>query len=200
MDYRLGTFNHMTDDITIFHSYQPCFESYKIKITDGSFSSMASKGSFILSNNFRLLFVLYISKLMCNMLFISKVTKDLNCVTKFFLNDCEFQEMEIGKMIGCDKEHEGLYIFGNKASKGHTQKVSVNVLSDFTNSTDHEIMVCHFRLGHLSFPHLKKLLPSLFRNKNLESFHCESCQLSKHLQNSYVSQTYKKNSYFFAST
>ena len=112
-----GTFNHMTNDITIFHSYQPCFESYKIKITDGSFSSVASKGSFILSNNFRLLFVLYVSKLTCNMLSISKVIKDLNYVTKFFLNDCEFQEMEIEKMIGCDKEHEGLYIFVNKASK-----------------------------------------------------------------------------------
>ena len=78
--------------------------------------------------------------------------------------------MEMGKLIGCAWEHEGLYIFGNKASKGHTQKASCNVISSFTNSSDHEIMVQHFRLGHPSFPYLKKLLPSLFGNKNLSHF------------------------------
>ena len=52
------TSDHMTSDITLFHSYQPCFESYKIKIAYGSFSLVASQGSVILPNSFRLLFVL----------------------------------------------------------------------------------------------------------------------------------------------
>ena len=83
------TSDHMTSDITLFHSYQPCFESYKIKIAYGSFSLVASQGSVILPNSFRLLFVLHVPKL-CNLLSIHKVTKDLNCVTKFFPNHCEF--------------------------------------------------------------------------------------------------------------
>ena len=107
-----GSSNHMTGDITLFHSYQPCSESYKIKIADGSYSPVAGKGSVIVPNSFRLLFVLHVPKLTWNLLSISKVTKDLNCVTKFFPNHCEFQEMEMGKMIGCAWEHEGLYIFG----------------------------------------------------------------------------------------
>ena len=123
--------------------------------------------SVVLPNSFRLLSILHVPKLTCNLLSISKVTKDLNRVSKFFPNHCEFQEMETRKMIGCAQEHEGLYVFGNKASKGHTYKASCNVLSSFTNYSDHEIMVCLFRLGHPSFPYLKILLLSLFKNKNL---------------------------------
>ena len=90
----------MTGDITLFHSYQPCSESYKIKIAYGSYSLVASKGSVILPNSFKLLFVLHVPKLTCKLLSISKVTKDLNCVTKFFPNHHEFQEIETRKMIG----------------------------------------------------------------------------------------------------
>ncbi|KAL6333877.1 hypothetical protein AAG906_039287 [Vitis piasezkii] len=62
-----GASDHMTDDITLFHSYQPCSESYKIKIVDGSFSLVAGQGSVILPNSFRLLFILHVPKLMCKL-------------------------------------------------------------------------------------------------------------------------------------
>ena len=74
-----STSDHMTGDITLFHSYQHCSKSYKIKIVDGSYSWVVSKGSVILPNSFRLLSVLHVPKLTCNLLSISKVTKDLNC-------------------------------------------------------------------------------------------------------------------------
>ena len=93
-------------------------------------------------------------------------------------------------------EHESLYIFGNKVSKGHIQKASCNVLSSVANSINHEIMVWHFRLGHPSFPYLKKLLSSLFRNKNLRVISLWVLQVSKHCWNSYVSQPYKKSHHF----
>ena len=92
--------DHIASDITLFHSFQPCSESYKIKIAYGSYSLVASKGSVILPNSFKLLFVLHVPKLTCKLLSISKVTKDLNCVTKFFPNHHEFQEIETRKMIG----------------------------------------------------------------------------------------------------
>ena len=92
---------------------------------------MAGKGSVILLNSFRSLSVLHVPKLTCNLYSISKVLKDLNCVIKFFPNHYEFQEMETGKMIGRAGEHEGLYIFGNKASERHTQKASCNIFYKF---------------------------------------------------------------------
>ena len=38
----------------------------------------------------------------------------------------------------------------------------------------------HCRFGHPSFRILKILFPSLFRKLDIESFHCEVCELAKH--------------------
>ena len=84
-------------------------------------------------------------------------------------------------------------VYTSLAIKLQKDTLKRQAATSFTNSSDHEIMIWHFRLGHPSFPYLKKLLPLLFRNKNLESFHCEFYQLSKHCRNSYVSQPYKKS-------
>lgn len=43
-----------------------------------------------------------------------------------------------------------------------------------------DIMLWHFRLGHLSFRYLEKPFPSLFINKDPRLFHCEIRQLAKH--------------------
>ena len=38
----------------------------------------------------------------------------------------------------------------------------------------------HLRLRHPTFPYLKRLFPSLFKNKNVPKFQCETCELSKY--------------------
>lgn len=48
-------------------------------------------------------------KLDCNLLSISKLTKDLRRVTKFLPNLCEFYILESGKTIGNAIECGGLY-------------------------------------------------------------------------------------------
>ena len=85
--------DHIASDITLFHSFQPCSESYKIKIAYGFYLLVANKGSVILPNRFRLLSVLHVPKLTCNLLSISKVTKDLNCLKRTHLEgklQCSF--------------------------------------------------------------------------------------------------------------
>ena len=47
-------------------------------------------------------------------------------------------------------------------------------------SSDNNVMLWHFRLGHSSFLYLKTMFPSLFINKNPSFFHCEICELTKH--------------------
>ncbi|KAJ4700914.1 Retrovirus-related Pol polyprotein from transposon TNT 1-94 [Melia azedarach] len=134
--------------------------------------------------------VLYVPNLSCNLLSISKLTQDMNCVTKFFPTYCEFQEMESGKTIGCAWAYDGLYIINNKSASGQAQNVSSDLVS-VRQSRNHEIMLWHFRLGHPSFPYLKMLFPSLFKDTNLELLHCEVCQLSKQSRVSYSPQSYQ---------
>ena len=53
-------------------------------------------------------------------------------------------------------------------------------LSSESVSVCSEIMLWHNRLGHPSFPYLKTLFPSLFKNKDVNSFNFETCQFAKH--------------------
>ena len=49
-------------------------------------------------------------------------------------------------------------------------------------------MIWHCRLGHPSFPYLKKLFPSLFKNNDV--FECEVCQLAKHMCSNFPAKPY----------
>ena len=57
-------------------------------------------------------------------------------------------------------------------------------------------MLWHYHLGHPNFLYLSKMFPSLFSNKNPNSFCCEICQFAKHTRNSYSRLTYKPSKPF----
>ena len=135
------------------------------------------KGSIIISPNITLDSVLYVPKLDCNLLSISKITRDLKCVTKFFPNLCEFQILESGKTIGNAEECAGLYLLQVEKSE---EKLKNNYrIAAAVSNDNNPVMMWHYRLGHPNFTYLEKMYPSLF-NKNKEHFQCEICQLSKH--------------------
>ena len=71
--------NHMTSFSNMFNTYSPCSGSEKIRITDGSFSPIARKGLIKLFESIDLKYVLHVPKLACNLLSMSKLTKDSNC-------------------------------------------------------------------------------------------------------------------------
>ena len=53
-------------------------------------------------------------------------------------------------------------------------------------------MLWHYRLGHLSFYYLKKLFPTLFKEKGSSLFQCEVCELAKHGRSHFLIKPYKK--------
>ena len=75
---------------------------------DGTISYAKGEGSIYLDD---LWFksVLYAPKLRCNMLSISKITKDMNCKVIFSPTHCVFHDLISGRMIGNAKEKDGLY-------------------------------------------------------------------------------------------
>ena len=70
---------------------------------------MAGKDTIAISNSFVLNSMLHVLNLFCNLLYISKLTKDLHCAAKFFHSHCEFHNLYLGKMTGSAKEGEELY-------------------------------------------------------------------------------------------
>lgn len=197
-----GASDHMTGDPSLFQSYYPCSENYKVHIANGSLSSVTGIGSIIISQDLILKSVLLVPNLTCNLLSISKLIKDRTCVTKFYPSHCQFQDLDSGKTIGNVEECAGLYLFKVESIlEKHARCVSVPAkvgqsIRDLfsvseSNNNNCAIMLWHYRLGHPSFVYLSKLFPSLFRNKKPSLFQCEICQLSRHVRNSFPAHDYK---------
>ena len=200
-----GASDHMTGDASLFHKYRPCHENYKVRIADGSLSTVTSIGEVIISESLVLKSVLLVPNLTCNLLSISKLTRDLNCAAKFSSTYCVFQDLNLGKMISTAKESGGLYrtrADDQSNTKAHCVSLSaINTLESgsilpLESNKESAIMLWHFRLGHPNFTYLSKLFPSLFINKNPKFFQCEICQLSKHCCSSYPLQGYKPSQPF----
>ena len=91
----------MTGDASLFQTYNPCSENFKVRIADGSLSIVTGTGSIVISKNLILRnLLLLVPNLSCNLLSISKIRRDL----KFFSTHCEFQDLDSGRMIGDAKE------------------------------------------------------------------------------------------------
>ena len=76
----LGASDHMIGTFQLFSSYTPCSNNLRVKIANGSLSIVA--GSNKISEN-----------ISCNLLSISKLTKDFSYIAKFSSSSCEFQEL-----------------------------------------------------------------------------------------------------------
>ena len=67
----------------------PCHENVRVKIVDGTITSVAGKGSIHLSDNLVLYSVLHVPNLACNLVSINKLTQDLNCTANFSNAMCQ---------------------------------------------------------------------------------------------------------------
>ena len=189
-----GASDHMTSLSSLFKSYSPCPGNQKIRIADGRFSPIAGKGQINISNTIELQSVLHVPNLACNLLSVSKLSKDSKCRVIFFDSYCEFQDLSSRKMIGSAKMVNGLYYFDESSNNGKGPSCG---LSSSIISVRDQIMLWHLRLGHPSFPYLKYLYPELFKSVDCFSFQCETCYLSKSHKNSYISKPYIASKPFY---
>lgn len=183
-----GASDHMTGQSQQFTSYHPCPGNLKIRIADGTLSTVAGKGSVILSPHITLKNVLHVPNLACNLLSISKLAVDQNCEAKFSTFQCIFQDISSGKTIGSAKACSGLYYFDVDLPSTELNK---NIFLGCNVSSYDDIMRWHYRLGHPSFPYMKHLFPDFFHNKSLSKFKCEVCEFAKHTRTVYRSRPYK---------
>ena len=89
--------------------------------------------------------VLHILKLSYNLLSISKLTYDLNCRANFHHSHCEFQDLTTKRTISITRER-GLYFLEDGSRSGRL--IQGTCLESVSFSTNHEIMLWCYRLGH----------------------------------------------------
>jgi hypothetical protein len=85
-------------------------------------------------------------------------------------------------MIGHARERDGLYYLEAPSQSSITKGKLPHFffVSEHFSSNKEKVWLHHCRLGHPSFRVIKILFPSLFKGLNVESFHCEVCELAKH--------------------
>ena len=137
----LGASDHMKNFSHLFHTYNPCSGHEKIRIADDSYSTIPGKGLINLSKKISLKDVLHVPKLTCNLLLVSKLSKDSNFRVIFSKSYCFFQEQDSGKMIGSAKLIHGLYFFEEEESKNK----EVQGFSSISIQVKDQIMLWHYK-------------------------------------------------------
>lgn len=97
-----GTSEHMICMSNIFSSYSPCSEREKIKVADGTYSSVVGQGSTKITNNIILHSVFHPPNLSHKIFVNQEIMNDLCCSVKFTSFDCCFQDRS-RKTIGLSK-------------------------------------------------------------------------------------------------
>lgn len=104
-----GATDHMTRQSQFFSSYKSLAGNHKVRIADGSFATIAGKGTVKISSFLVLQNVLHIPTLSYNLVSVSKLTLDLNCQIIFLPSHCEFQDLTSRKRFGGANLNDGLY-------------------------------------------------------------------------------------------
>lgn len=137
-----GASDHMTGESSFFASYSPCAGNQKIKIADGSFSAIAGKGCVVISPTLILQNVLHVPNLSCNLLSVSKLVPDINCLANFFRSHCVLKDLYSGRTIGSAKESGGLYLLEEVCgSRQQLQSMSSCFESVFVSNNNKDIML-----------------------------------------------------------
>ncbi|RVW57098.1 Retrovirus-related Pol polyprotein from transposon TNT 1-94 [Vitis vinifera] len=185
-----GASDHMTGDAAILQNYKPSNSHSSVHIADGSKSKIAGTGSIKLTKDLYLDSVLHVPNLDCNLLSISKLAHDLQCVTKFYPNLCVFQDLKSGKMIGSAELCSGLYLlscgqFSNQVSQAscvqsQSMSESFNSVSNSKGESMNEHQVWESFLEGVPSFHSESPNPSQFAPTELSTPMPPSVQPAQH--------------------
>ncbi|RVW83269.1 Retrovirus-related Pol polyprotein from transposon RE1 [Vitis vinifera] len=165
-----GASDHMTGDAAILQNYKPSNGHSSVHIVDGSKSKIVETGSIKLTKDLYLDSILHVPNLDYNLLSISKLARDLQCVTKFYPNSCVFQDLKSRKMIGSAELCSMLYLlpsgqFSNQVSQAscvqsQSMLESFNSVSNSKGESMNEHQVWKSLLEAVPFSHSESPNPS----------------------------------------
>ena len=137
-------------------------------------------------NSLFLFMVYYLRDVLCvptfkvNVMFVSRLTRNLNCSMTFFPHWCVLQDLATRRMIGLSKQRDGLYYSAalTRRKTGTTSHSSQNrppTCNLTTSSTD----LWHSRLGHISHSRLSFISKNFLKFSIQSNNACLICPLEK---------------------
>ncbi|KAK1414482.1 hypothetical protein QVD17_30227 [Tagetes erecta] len=155
-----------------------------VMIPNGDSIPVEAKGNCTLTGGIKINEVLYIPNFNCNLLSVSRLSKELKCVVSFFPNFCIMQDLHSKKLIGTCKCIQGLYRMGMAAQERKAMAIKVDA------------KVWHSRLGHASDSKLSHIHFLRDFSFNFKENVCDSCAKAKHTRSPFPKSFIKTNECF----
>ncbi|KAL2941869.1 Retrovirus-related Pol polyprotein from transposon TNT 1-94 [Bienertia sinuspersici] len=138
-----------------------------VGLPDGNKTSSTKCGQVYLAHGLVLQNVLYVPKLNCNLIYVSHLIDDLNCIVQFTNHVCVIQDRNTRTLIGVGEQWDGLYYFHGVL---RIQALTINgVVSP---------ELWHKRLGHPSNKALQSL-PFVSASSVILNKACDVCHQVK---------------------
>ncbi|KAL1108514.1 hypothetical protein V6Z11_D03G115100 [Gossypium hirsutum] len=171
-----GATDHILSDLHFLESPVACaLGSPCVRLLNGSSVSVTHVGTCTVLPNLHLTRVLYVPNFRYNILSVSKLTTDLNCMVSFYPHFCLIQDLSSGKMRGIGKVRGGLYFLDPSQ-----QTLVIPPSSIAANASIDSFFLWHTRLGHASISRLNKAPNFPCTVSDVDSIHkCSVCPLAK---------------------
>ncbi|KAJ0800174.1 putative RNA-directed DNA polymerase [Helianthus annuus] len=134
-----------------------------VLIPNGESIPVKGKGEYVLPGGAKVKNVLYIPDFKCNLLSVSRLSRDLQCVVSFFPDFCVMQGLQRRNLIGAGRCEGGLY----RMKMVQEKKALASTIETW-----------HKRLGHASKGKLAKVDFLSAITTKLGNF-CDSCAMAK---------------------
>jgi hypothetical protein len=104
-----GVSKHMTPDFTLFKTYKSMSGRDKVQTTDDSLCLIARVGHITCASDLHLSSVFHVPNFTNNLLSVSQLVDDINCIVSLSPTHVVLQELKTGRVIGIGQRSEGLY-------------------------------------------------------------------------------------------
>ncbi|KAJ1410810.1 Gag-polypeptide of LTR copia-type [Sesbania bispinosa] len=148
-----GASHHMTGRIDYLSHVRDVIEC-PVRLPNGEQTAATKEGTVVLSDKLRLANVLYVPSLQCNLISVSQLINESNCIVQFTDKFCAIQDRILRMVIGAGELREGLYYLHRRATAATIQTVKWKSFN-----------LWHKQLGHPSSKVLE-LVPNVGTNKN----------------------------------
>ena len=113
-----GASNHVTNDLSILMNVRT-IQNCPVGLPDGQFTNSNQIGSVELNGGLILDNVLFVPTLNCNLISVTQLSDESNCVIQFTNKICVIQDRLTRKMISLGERTDGLYFFSwNSVGQG----------------------------------------------------------------------------------
>nr|GMC97570.1 retrovirus-related Pol polyprotein from transposon TNT 1-94 [Ipomoea batatas]GMC97572.1 retrovirus-related Pol polyprotein from transposon TNT 1-94 [Ipomoea batatas] len=105
-----GASNYMTGNVNILHNVSN-MTGCPVGLPDGRSTVATKKGLVNLDERLKMHNVLYVPELNCNLISVSQLIDDSNCIAQFTKDLCVIQDRTSRMLIGAGERRNGLYYF-----------------------------------------------------------------------------------------